>query len=173
MPITGIPGLLLAKAALAAAAAAALMACAAGTPACTEIAARSGVGITVAADLAPEITGVHLIVCWSGKCVEDSVVLTPGTVPVEQDCATPVSPDAACAATLEPDGTLTGFLDIPDLPAAELEITALASTAGSGRLERTTTAPAELVFPNGPGCGGEAPQVSVTLDRNGLSADDS
>jgi hypothetical protein len=170
----------LANAALAAAAVA-ITGCATVPEACTQIAARSGVGVTVAAELAPQVTGVHLIVCWSGQCVEDSVELSPGTTAVDQGCESPetdgaagtAGPDTACSAVLEPDGTLVGFLDIPDLPAEQLEITALASTADGGMLpERTTTAPAELVFPNGPGCGGEAPQVSVTLDRDGLHADD-
>jgi hypothetical protein len=168
----------LANAALAAAAVA-IAGCATVPEACTQIAARSGVGVTVAAELAPEVTGVHLIVCWSGQCVEDSVELSPGTTAVDRGCESPgpdgaaAGPDTVCSAGLEPDGTLVGFLDIPDLPAEQLEITALAATADGGMLpERTTTAPAELVFPNGPGCGGEAPQVSVTLDRDGLHADD-
>lgn len=170
-----------------AAAAVATTGCATVPEACTQIAARSGVGVTVAAELAPEVTGVHLIVCWSGQCVEDSVELSPGTIAVDQGCESPgpgdtagtagaagtAGPDTACSAVLEPDGTLVGFLDIPDLPAEQLEITALGSTADGGMLpERTTTAPAELVFPNGPGCGGEAPQVSVRLDRDGLHAED-
>ncbi|HVW45339.1 MAG TPA: hypothetical protein VHC18_28710 [Amycolatopsis sp.] len=53
----------------------------------------------------------------------------------------------------------SGFAEIPDLPAAPVEV----SVAG-----RTAAVTPRLLYPNGPDCGGGGPQAGLVLDETGL-----
>lgn len=124
----------------------------------------------MAADLAADIQSLRLKACWAEDCTEGDVQLNPGTRSVDEDCGGAYS--AVCSATMEPDGTLVGFLDIPRMPEGELQITTTAlDRRGAPLPPSLLTAEAQMSYPNGRDCPGEAAQLSVTLDRNGIRAD--
>ncbi|MHA7262362.1 hypothetical protein ACX80W_04055 [Arthrobacter sp. TMN-37] len=140
-----------------------------GTPgapaACTEIGAEDGVSVVIAADRVRGVGGLTLEVCREGRCTQSEVALGPGSVAIDQGC----DADGICAASASPDGTLVGFAAL-DLAAGEVEIRATV-TAPDGRTEvlGPVRATADRVHPNGPQCPGEAHQLLLTLDGEGLS----
>ncbi len=137
-----------------------------GAPiACTEIGAEDGVSVVVAAERAREVSGLSLEVCWEGRCREPELRLEAGSTTVDLGC----DADGTCSGSASPDGTLVGFAPL-DLPAGEVEIrAAVTGQDGHTRVLAPVRATAEVVRPNGPQCPGEARQLALTLDRNGLS----
>lgn len=146
-----------------------LLAVGCGTPgapiACTEIGAEDGVSVVVAAERAREVSGLALEVCWEGRCREPELRLEAGSTTVDLGC----SPDGACSGSASPNGTLVGFAPL-DLPEGEVEVRA-AVTGPDGQVGKPdpVRATAEVVRPNGPQCPGEAHQLALTLDSEGLS----
>jgi hypothetical protein len=147
----------------------ALSSCAVLVPqhACTAIGSVPGVGVTVAEDVSSQLSGVRLSVCWSGRCRQYPVDLRPGATPVGQGCEGS-SPDAVCSATVVPDGTLVGFVQIADLPEGPLTVSGSGVRAGRKVRWSELNVQARPSFPNGPDCGAGAPQASVTLRATGL-----
>ena len=88
---------------------------------CTEIGASPGVGVTVEQASAAGVTALSLRVCWAGDCTDHAVELSPGSDTVDQGCEGD-EPDAACSATVVPNGTLVGFVEVPGLPVGEVQI---------------------------------------------------
>ncbi|TVT51973.1 hypothetical protein FNH05_13755 [Amycolatopsis rhizosphaerae] len=126
--------------------------------ACTAIATRVGVGVEVAPAVATVTTSLTLTACWNGTCHDYPVPLEPGTTAAGATCIGP-KPSDACLAQPRETGGKHGFAEIPDLPAAPVEVT-LAGT-------RLTVTPV-LSYPNGPGCGPGGPQTSVMVDSAGV-----
>ena len=142
-------------------------ACTAPGVACTEIGASPGVGVTVEKASAASVTALSLRVCWAGDCSDHDVALSPGSDSIDQGCEGD-EPDAACSATVVPNGTLVGFVEVPGLPAGEVLIGA---TLQEGK--RSTRLPevaiqAETTYPNGPQCEPAANQAQVTIGPDGV-----
>jgi hypothetical protein len=135
--------------------------------ACTMIAAPSGVGLTVAKDIAAEVTAVRLTVCHDGDCSDHPVELNPGSTSVDQGCSG-TDPDSACSATAVPDGTKVGFADVAGLPIGPLTISATITRSGKRTALKAIDVTSQTVYPNGPRCGGEGNQVRVTISAAGL-----
>ena len=134
---------------------------------CTEIGAVPGVGVTVEKASAADVTALSLRVCWAGDCTDQQVELSPGSDTIDQGCESD-EPDAACSGTVVPNGTLVGFVEVPGLPAGEVQIGA---TLQQGK--RSTRLPevaiqAETSYPNGPQCEPAANQAQVTIGPDGL-----
>jgi hypothetical protein len=135
--------------------------------ACTMIAAPSGIGVTVAKDIAAEVTAVRLTVCLTGDCHDHAVELSPGSISVDQGCSG-TDPDSACSATAVPDGTKVGFADVPGLPAGPITISATLTRSGKRTPLKAIEVTSKTVYPNGPLCGGEGNQARVTIRADGL-----
>ena len=140
-----------------------------GTPevACTEIGSASGVTVSVVAPYAEQVDRVLLEVCWSDPCTEGDVQLRPGSDTVDQGCSGP-DPDDTCSATAVPNGTLVGFLDVPDLPAGEVRVSGTVTVDGQPVALAEVTRSAETTYPNGPQCGPGGNQLAVAIDRTGI-----
>ena len=157
---------------------------------CTEIGSVSGVAVTVLPPYAEQVDRVRLEVCWSGPCTEDSVELSPGSDTVDQGCSGS-DPDDTCSATAVPNGTLVGFLPVPELPAAEVRVSGTVTVAGravelaelpagpvgipatltvNGKRVRVAEVrrTAATTYPNGPDCGAGGNQLAVAVDRAGI-----
>jgi hypothetical protein len=145
----------------------ALTGCRTPEVACTEIGSASGVAVTVLAPYAEQVDPVRLEVCWSGPCTEDTVELSPGSDTVDQGCSGP-DPDDTCSATAVPNGTLVGFLSVPELPADEVTVRGTVIVDGQPVELAEVTRTAETTYPNGPRCGPGGNQLAVTVDRAGI-----
>src|SRR4051812_29262473 len=94
--------------------------CAGPEVACTAIGARVGIGLSIPA---PEgISRATLEACWRGQCVTREVGLYPETAGGATTC-TGTGPDDSCGTSMVPTGGLTGFADIPGLPAEPVKVT--------------------------------------------------
>lgn len=119
----------------------------------------------VAAERARGVSGLALEVCWEGRCREPELRLEAGSTTVDLGC----SPDGTCSGSASPDGTLVGFAPL-DLPEGEVEVrAAVTGPDGHAGEPDSVRATAEVVRPNGPRCPGEAHQLALTLDSDGLS----
>ena len=88
----------------------------------------------------------------------------PGPGPSDAD------PDTVCSASAVPNGTLVGFAEVADLPAAEIQIGAtMTKTNGSAALPEIQLT-ASTSYPNGPDCPGQANQATVVVTPDGLVA---
>ncbi|TDK28109.1 hypothetical protein E2F48_03155 [Arthrobacter crusticola] len=131
---------------------------------CTAVGAVDGVSTTVTDDSVRGLEALELEVCREGRCTKAEVALSAGTVSVDQGCD-----DGICVASASPDGTLVGFAPL-DLPGGEVEIRAtVTNREGQTRVLVPVRARAEVVRPNGPQCPGEAHQLALTIDSEGLS----
>ncbi|MGH1564480.1 hypothetical protein [Mumia sp. DW29H23] len=145
-----------------------LMACGSGAEegdvlACTMIGSSAGIGVTVEQPLAAQADTVRLETCWGEECVAAEAPLYPGTTVVDEGCDGD-EPEAACSASSTPDGTMQGFVDVAELPADEVEVTAIVQhrdgTEAHRAVVRTTAAP---TYPNGKHCDPGANQAQITL----------
>ena len=96
-----------------------------------------------------------------------TVTPTPGSDTIDQGCESN-EPDAACSATVVPNDTLVGFVEVPGLPAGEVQVGAIIRQG-----ERSTRLPevaiqAETTYPNGPQCEPAANQAQVTIGPGGV-----
>lgn len=144
-----------------------LTACSPPEPACTEIGSASGVAVTVLAPYAKQVEGVRLEVCWSGRCTEGTVALTPGSDSVDQGCSG-ADPDDTCSATAVPNGTLVGFLPVPELPTGDVTVSGTVTVAERRVTLAKVRRSVETTFPNGPQCGPGGNQLAVAIDQRGL-----
>ena len=142
-------------------------ACTAPPVACTDIGAPNGIGVTVVAGLAPEVTGLTLTVCRGDRCQKVPVELSPGSVTVGETCSGP-APDDVCSASSAPDGTAAGFAPLEDLAEGSVMVSARYQRAGRAVRAAPVTVPARGVYPNGPDCGPAGFQAAVRLTASGL-----
>ena len=131
------------------------------------IAALSGVSVTVDRSLAPEVAALRLTVCSADNCVTRPVELAPGSDTVGGGCTGP-DPDDSCSASATPNGSKVGFLEVTELAAGPVRISATASVSGRAKRYPEVTVTAATVYPNGPNCGGSGTQAAVTLGVDGL-----
>ena len=127
----------------------------AGERACTLIASQTGIGVEV--DAGAPVGPARLTFCVDGVCQEAGVVLDPATGTGSTGCA-----GGVCSAEVVPTGGRTGFVPVEGLAARPVEVT----LALGDREFRTTITP-EVVYPNGPDCGGEGVQGRVGLSADG------
>ena len=80
----------------------------------------------------PRCESLEASACWGGKCTTGPVELSPGYDTIDQGCDG-TEPDAACSASASPNGTLTGFLDVAELPAGQITVRATAQLADRRR----------------------------------------
>lgn len=130
--------------------------------ACTAIGASSGIGITVAAGMADSVRDPAMKVCGD-TCETYALDLRPGSETVDLGCGSS-GPDGSCSASVRPNGSLVGFLVIEQLDPRPLQVTLIA-----GDESYSTSGTAQTVHPNGPGCPGQALQLSLTLDAGELT----
>ena len=138
-----------------------------GVAGCTEIGASPGVGVTVEKASAASVTALSLRVCWAGDCTDHEVALSPGSDSIDQGCESD-EPDAACSATVVPNGTQVGFVEIPGLPAGEVLIGATVRDGKGSKRVPEVAILAEATYPNGPQCEPVANQAQVTIGPDGL-----
>ncbi len=132
---------------------------------CTLAAAREGVGVEVAAGL--DAADATVEVCTGQTCRTVPVTLRPFTVAAGTTCEGG-GPSAVCSAEVRRTGGSQGFADVPDLPGERVRVTVTVTDAGDSRLAHgSVTATPRTVSPNGPGCGGAAPQLDVTVAADG------
>ena len=140
--------------------------------ACTQMAARLGIGVHVGAQLSDSVRTAHLTVCQRGKCRQESVELRPSKTSIDQGCD-----GGVCGAKASPTGQLHGFAYLPKLTTTKAQVRlVLRGESGESEkkghvpvLDRQITVDPELVHPNGPDCGGEAPQANLTITKtNGI-----
>lgn len=136
-----------------------------GTKACTEIAARQGVGVTLAPAIATGVSDAKLKVCKAGVCDEGPLELLPGTKTIDEGCNQD-EVDGVCSSRNEPDGSLVGFHET-ELDGKGIEVT-LSFTRSSETETYEASVTPERVFPNGEECGGAAYQANLELSGNGL-----
>ncbi len=144
-----------------------LAGCAAPERACTMIAALSGVSVRVDPSLAPDVASLRLTVCWADRCVTRPVELAPGSDTVDGGCTGP-DPDDSCSASATPNGSMVGFLEVTELAAGPVRVSATAMVSGRARRFPEVTVTAAVVYPNGPDCGGSGTQAEVMVSANGL-----
>jgi hypothetical protein len=154
------------RALVALAVAAVLSGCAGQERVCTQIAAQPGVSVTVERTIAATVSALRLTVC-TAECVTRTVDLAPGSDTVDQGCSGD-DPDDSCSASASPNGELVGFVVIDGLAAGPVRVAAEAVDSGRTRSYPEITTTAVLVYPNGPGCSGEAAQAAVRVDRDTL-----
>lgn len=132
---------------------------------CTLVGAVDGVSLTVASGLAAGMSGASLSVCWDGDCTASELELRPAAPAVGEECS-----GGSCSARFSADGTLTGFAEVPGLPAGMVTVQATPTgAAGEAWAPVTIDLGTDIVHPNGAQCPGEAKQVSLWLDSGGLA----
>ncbi|WP_115788514.1 hypothetical protein [Arthrobacter silvisoli] len=134
---------------------------------CPAIAQAPVVGLTIAKDYVPVVQGVHLRACQDGTCKEADLKLMPGSRSIPQACST--GPDGSCSATMSPDGTMYGLLDMGVLTASPIsaKVTGTAST-GRPLPVRTLDFTPKSLKPFGEKCG-TVITANLVLDATGLT----
>jgi len=143
---------------------------AAGSPGvvCTEIGARVGIGVDVAAPLGGRAGQATLVVCWNGTCRTRTVQLMPSTVAGDTTCAGE-RPEDVCSAPAHATGGRNGFADLPDLPALPVSVAfTLTGSDGVALAEQTLDVTPAPVSPNGPDCPSGGPQANLVVDSRGV-----
>lgn len=142
----------------------------AGAPGCTDIGARAGIGLVVAGPLAADADDALVRACWADGCQEFETGLTGSTTAEPQECSG-TGPDDSCSARAVPTGEKDGFVDIADLPEGPVQVTVDLRDADGERIFTASleTTP-ERIYPNGPGCGGDAVQLQLRASDDGLEA---
>lgn len=131
---------------------------------CPAIAQATVVSVTVAADYAPQVDGLHLKACQDGVCTEGAVELRAGSASIDQGC----TPEGVCSATASPDGTKVGMLLLDTLTESPMAVTASGSaTDGSPLPTRMLDFRPRAEYPFGEQCG-RFISASVLLDSAGL-----
>lgn len=150
----------------------------AGT-ACTAIAGRTGIGLTIAAQVASELSGATVRLCQddcvdielpvcrdAGDCTSNG--LRPGSETVDTGCSGD-DPSDVCGASAVPTGELTGFVDYTELATGPAEVTVtLTDRRDTQILSETITAAAEATYPNGPDCGARGVSAAVSVTDQGV-----
>jgi len=138
---------------------------------CTDIGSPNGVGVTVERTTASGLDGLELRICpgqsTTRGCQTSSVALDPGSDSVDQGCDA-TEPDAACSATVVPNGSLVGFVDVAWLSPGPVTVMATTTRNGNRRTFPAIGVSAEAVYPNGRACGATGNQARVTLRSDGL-----
>lgn len=146
----------------------ALAGCAAETPQCTAIGSPAGLSLEIAAPLATTATQVDMQVCWDGECYSPAIELLPSLTSEPQDCTGP-EPDDSCSAKQVPAGGKHGFAEMPELPAAEVEVAVtLHDSAGTQVFHDMTIVMPEPTYPNGPQCAADGVQAALIAERTQL-----
>jgi hypothetical protein len=136
--------------------------------ACTEIGAQSGLGVTVDREIAAGVTGLTLRICDGSACSVGTVELLPGSETIPSPCPTDGGPDTTCSAESTPDGTLVGFVAVDTLPSGSITVSGTLSRGAKRAKLASAQVTASVVYPNGPGCDGEANQAQIVIDENGI-----
>jgi hypothetical protein len=132
--------------------------------ACTLMGALVGVTVNVEH---PDVVSATIEVCWDGSCATPALELHPSSRVAETTC-TGTSPDDSCSARSEPTGGKHGFANLPQLPAKPVAVTLrLLDQSGSSVVDRNITLTPEMVYPNGPHCPAEGPQVGISVGADG------
>lgn len=139
---------------------------------CTLIGSASGLSVTVDRAVAPNLETLKVRVCWDTPagapvCRRATVELSAGSDTVDQGCDG-LAPDAACSATVVPNGSKVGFVELHDLPEARVTVTATATISGRARTLPPIEKAASPSYPNGPHCDPGGVQAVVALDSRGL-----
>ena len=137
-------------------------------PVCTEIGARAGIGVEVAAPLAARAREATLVACWDGTCRTRTVRLTPSTTVGDTTCAGD-RPEDVCSAPAHLTGGGNGFADLPELPELPVSV-AFTLTGGDGGTlaEHKLDVTPQRVSPNGPDCPSAGPQANLVVDSRGV-----
>ncbi|UQS25502.1 hypothetical protein L1857_23155 [Amycolatopsis thermalba] len=136
---------------------------AAGGRACTMIGAVPGISLDVEPRPGRTVAAATVTVCRDGACRTGETPVFPATTPGPQTC-TGTGPEDSCSVELRETGGWYGFVPIHDLREGPYEVTVVLTNASGGEVGRTTqNTAAQLVYPNGPECGGGVPQATVAV----------
>jgi hypothetical protein len=131
---------------------------------CTEIGARVGVALEIAAPLAARTAHASMTVCDAGTCHTSDVPLDPSTGTRPGACS-----GDTCSGTVVPTGGSHGFYDIPGLPKRPVKVTVVLRDDGGRRvLDQALTVTPRGLSANGPGCGEGGPQAGVVAENGRL-----
>ncbi|QXJ25013.1 hypothetical protein AGRA3207_006445 [Actinomadura graeca] len=130
---------------------------------CTLVGAVPGVSVDVRPPFAARVASVSLRVCWDRACQSPRVELTRTSKAVSAGCDGE-GPDAACGASMSPDGGQGGFARVEGLPRTPVQAF-LVLRDGRGRrlLDRRVDLTPRVTFPNGPHCGEGPPQAGLVV----------
>ena len=134
---------------------------------CTLVGGSHGVGVAVAADVAP-VRDLRLRICADGACTLHRVSLAPGTSSAGTPTCEGTGDDATCSGELTSDGTQHGFVTA-ELPAGPWEVSGSYRAGGRTVALAKATVVGEVSYPNGPDCRADGVQAQVSLDREGLA----
>ncbi|WP_394850170.1 hypothetical protein LZC95_22270 [Pendulispora brunnea] len=130
---------------------------------CTAAAAMRGLGLDIDPAFAPKVESATISVCWAGTCRKPTVYLTPATKTVDQGCQGQV-----CSGQAVPTGGKMAYIPVPELPTQSVQIALnMSDASGAAHPTQTIDVVPTLVYPNGPDCGGEAPQVNLVVAAGG------
>lgn len=145
----------------------ALAGCSTTEIACTEIGVSEGASIEVLAPLAANAVTAMVQVCWDGTCSEQTVELMESYGTAAQDCEG-TNLDDSCSAQATPTGDKNGFVNVPDLPESEVEITVKVHDLSGTEIATDTVAVTPVrIFPNGPQCDNGGVQTRVIMSASG------
>lgn len=152
---------------LSAAALALTVACSDGpTRVCTLAAAMPGIGIDIDAATAARADTVQAHACWGGTCQDVTAKVLPSTGVGATSCTGEV-----CVAQATPVPGKHGFAEFPGIVPGPVDLTlTLLDASGSAVGTRRITVTALPSYPNGPNCGGDAPQAGVLVTDSGITA---
>ncbi|WP_158842747.1 hypothetical protein [Saccharothrix deserti] len=134
-----------------------------GVP-CTAIGTPVGVSVDVTH---PEVVSGTIEVCWDTSCATPALELHPSSKVASTTC-TGTDPDDSCGARTEPTEGMTGFANLPELPARPVTATVrLLDQSGSVLVDRQIAVSPEMVYPNGPDCPAGGPQAGISVGSDG------
>lgn len=133
---------------------------------CTEIGAPAGVAVTVVREAVAPAMALTLRICQA-DCVEQPVDLVPGSTTVGATCDS-ADPDAGCSASSSPDGTMSGFVDVPGLTIGDVLVGGEMRAGASRTRFEEITVTAVATYPNGRDCPAGGPQASIRVTPSGL-----
>lgn len=135
-----------------------------GGTACTDIGAFHGVAFTVDPSGAEGVETALMELCRDGGCVEYELGFTQETRTVNEDCA-----DGTCWAEAEETGGLQARVPVDDLPTEPVDVRIeLRADDGEALLTDELSAAPEMVYPNGPDCGAQGPQLGLEIENGEL-----
>jgi len=131
--------------------------------ACSAAAAMRGLSLDIDPAFAPKVASATISVCWAGSCSTPTVELFPSTKTVDQGCQ-----GETCSAQAVATGGKFAYIPLPNLPAESVQVTLeMLDASGKALSTQNISAVPTLVHPNGPECGGEAPQLNLVVAADG------
>ncbi|WP_017536930.1 hypothetical protein [Nocardiopsis halophila] len=135
-----------------------------GGTTCTDIGAPRAVTFTVAPSDAEGVEAAEMELCQDDACEDYEFVFTEDTRAVAERCE-----EGTCAAEAEETGGLRAQVLIDDLTTGPADVRIeLRGTDGEALSAHEAAAAPEMVYPNGPDCGAQGPQLGLEIEDGEL-----